>query len=81
LKIAHNGWQVVDFDLAVPIMDLDSGVGNCFLVNNSPQMLSAGYTVQVKVEESIVGNEVSIEWTKNDDIEMLHLTCKHIYDE
>jgi hypothetical protein len=80
LKFARDGWQVVDFDLAVPITDLHSGAGECLLVYNSPQMLNAGYKVQEKARDSIVHDKVTVEWTKNDDIEMLHLACNHMYN-
>jgi serine/threonine protein kinase len=83
-----QGWQLVDFDLAVPITTTVDVVGlrpagKCVLIEGSLQLKCAGYKVQEKFNEEINDKHdstVEIDWTVDDDIEMLHLACKHMFD-
>jgi hypothetical protein len=74
-----DGWQVVDFDLAVPISILNDS-GSCKLTIGTSQQVSTGYRIKEATKEYVNGLEIIVEWKIDDDIEMLNFACSHIYD-
>lgn len=65
-----SSWQLIDFDLAGELNE-----NNCCpttLVYGSVQYNACGYSVQSIATSD---NTVDVDWTRRDDIEMLHNTC------
>mmetsp|Transcript_20717 Transcript_20717/g.18875 ORF Transcript_20717/g.18875 Transcript_20717/m.18875 type:complete len:139 (-) Transcript_20717:75-491(-) len=83
-----DGWQIIDFDLAVPIPDSDIALGNndsgtCTVYVGTQQHLCAGYKVQKFIEMSRKSKYelVNVNWTKTDDLEMLYVACLQLYNK
>ena len=79
LKFKDDGWQVVDFDLAVPIVHINEfglKTGQCGLIAGSVQYSSVGNGVKKKIKNCDTDEKVvTVEWTTDDDVEMLQVTC------
>ena len=76
-----DGWQVTDFDLAVPMTAKDVGLrssGDCDLIIGTHQHRSAGYRMKEVTKNESSGSEVTVSWTVIDDIEMLHRSCNQM---
>ena len=76
----NDGWQVVDFDLAISA-ESGSDICWCSLRVGTEQFNRVGYGVVRKWTEMDGGKPefMTVEWSANDDIEMLHRACRELY--
>jgi hypothetical protein len=69
-------WQVIDYDLAIQI---SNNVTKSGLITQFPKQRAHGYRISEVINDKVTKFENQVEWTINDDIEMLHIACMKVF--